>query len=58
MGTIKVDVHYYEDGNVRLLTTKPVQASLTSGSAAEIVKSNAALDEIDVDMRINPGTMY
>ena len=58
MGTIKVDVHYYEDGNVRLLTTKPIQASLTSGSAAEIVKSNAALDEIDVDMRINPGTMY
>ena len=44
MGTIKVDVHYYEDGNVRLLTTKPVQASLTSGSAAEIVKSIAGIE--------------
>lgn len=38
-GTIQVDVHYYEDGNVRLLTVKSVQASLNSGSAADIVKN-------------------
>lgn len=37
-GSIKVDVHYYEDGNVRLLTTKPVSASISSESAASIVR--------------------
>lgn len=39
IGTIQIDVHYYEDGNVRLLTMKPFQASLSNGSAADIVKS-------------------
>lgn len=37
-GSIKVDVHYYEDGNVRLLTTKPISASISSGSASTIVR--------------------
>ncbi|KAK3384466.1 F-actin-capping protein subunit alpha [Lasiosphaeria ovina] len=37
-GSIKVDVHYYEDGNVRLLTTKPVNSSVSSGSGASIAK--------------------
>jgi hypothetical protein len=37
-GSINVDVHYYEDGNVRLLTTKPVSASIPSASAASIVR--------------------
>jgi len=37
-GSIKVDVHYYEDGNVRLLTTKPVSASISSASATAIVR--------------------
>jgi capping protein alpha len=41
-GTIKVDVHYYEDGNVRLLTKKDVAASVSSASGAEIVKVLAA----------------
>ena len=33
-----MDVHYYEDGNVRLLTSKPLTASISSGSAAAIVR--------------------
>ncbi|KAH6713733.1 F-actin-capping protein-like protein subunit alpha-2 [Leptodontidium sp. MPI-SDFR-AT-0119] len=37
-GAIKVDVHYYEDGNVRLLTTKPVSTSISSASASTIVR--------------------
>ncbi|UPK91824.1 hypothetical protein LCI18_002759 [Fusarium solani-melongenae] len=37
-GSIKVDVHYYEDGNVRLLTNKPVSGSIPSGSGAGVVK--------------------
>jgi hypothetical protein len=44
-GHIQVDVHYYEDGNVRLLTNKPVQVSLSSGSAAEIVKTIAGIEK-------------
>ncbi|KAI0102310.1 subunits of heterodimeric actin filament capping protein Capz [Nemania sp. FL0031] len=41
-GSIKVDVHYYEDGNVRLLTNKPVTASVSSGTGAGICKEIAA----------------
>ncbi|OLN86254.1 F-actin-capping protein subunit alpha [Colletotrichum chlorophyti] len=37
-GSVKVDVHYYEDGNVRLLTSRPSQASVSSGTGAGIVK--------------------
>lgn len=37
-GSLKVDVHYYEDGNVRLLTTKPISASVSSASASTIVR--------------------
>ncbi|KAL2150741.1 hypothetical protein VTH82DRAFT_7304 [Thermothelomyces myriococcoides] len=37
-GSIKVDVHYYEDGNVRLLTNKPVTATVPSGTGAGIAK--------------------
>ncbi|KAJ4327021.1 F-actin-capping protein subunit alpha [Fusarium piperis] len=37
-GSIKVDVHYYEDGNVRLLTNKPVSGSIPSGNGAGVVK--------------------
>jgi hypothetical protein len=35
---VKVDVHYYEDGNVRLLTTKPISTSISSGSASTIIR--------------------
>ncbi|KAH7312403.1 2-oxoisovalerate dehydrogenase beta subunit [Stachybotrys elegans] len=37
-GSVKVDVHYYEDGNVRLLTDKPVTAQISSGTGAGIIK--------------------
>lgn len=37
-GSIKVDVHYYEDGNVRMLTNKAVAAAIPSGSGAGIAK--------------------
>jgi len=42
-GKIAVDVHYYEDGNVRLLTNKDVNSS-TSASVAEVVKAIAAAE--------------
>ncbi|KAI2474682.1 F-actin-capping protein [Pyrenophora tritici-repentis] len=42
-GAIKVDVHYYEDGNVRLLTTKEVNVSVGAGAgAAEVMRKVAA----------------
>lgn len=37
-GSVKVDVHYYEDGNVRLLTNKGVTATVSSGTGAGIAK--------------------
>ena len=38
-GEIKVDVHYYEDGNVRLSTKKEVDVTVsTSATAPEIVR--------------------
>ncbi|KAK3692837.1 putative F-actin-capping protein [Podospora appendiculata] len=37
-GAVKVDVHYYEDGNVRLLTNKPVAASVSSSTGSAIIR--------------------
>ncbi|KAF5590474.1 transketolase [Fusarium tjaetaba] len=37
-GSLKVDVHYYEDGNVRLLTNKPVSSTISSVNGTSIVK--------------------
>ncbi|KAF4449706.1 transketolase [Fusarium austroafricanum] len=37
-GALKVDVHYYEDGNVRLLTNKPISSTISSVNGAGIVK--------------------
>ncbi|KAL6897047.1 F-actin-capping protein subunit alpha [Trichoderma evansii] len=44
-GSIKVDVHYYEDGNVRLLTNKPTHASISSGTGAGIAKEIASTEK-------------
>ncbi|KAI5807433.1 F-actin-capping protein subunit alpha [Peziza echinospora] len=45
-GEIKVDVHYYEEGNVRLLTKKTVSESLkASASSSEITKTIAGLEK-------------
>src|SRR5690606_20235087 len=44
-GTIKVDVHYYEDGNVRLQTNKNVSESVSAGTAAAIVKTIASQEK-------------
>lgn len=40
-----MDVHYYEDGNVRLLTNKPVNASVSSGTGAGIAKEISAQEK-------------
>lgn len=46
MGSIKVDVHYYEDGNVRLLTDKSVSSTLSlNASASEIVRHIAVTEK-------------
>jgi capping protein (actin filament) muscle Z-line, alpha len=44
-GSIKVDVHYYEDGNVRLLTKKAVSSSVSSGTGAGICKEITAAEK-------------
>ncbi|RDW72114.1 subunit of heterodimeric actin filament capping protein Capz [Coleophoma crateriformis] len=40
-----VDVHYYEDGNVRLLTDKPVSTSVPSVSASTIAREIAVAEK-------------
>jgi capping protein (actin filament) muscle Z-line, alpha len=40
-GSLNVDVHYYEDGNVRLLTDKPISESLSGSSASDITRQIA-----------------
>lgn len=44
-GTIKVDVHYYEDGNVRLLTNKDVSVNVSGGSGSDVVRQIAAVEK-------------
>ncbi|KAF4974343.1 hypothetical protein FZEAL_8741 [Fusarium zealandicum] len=44
-GAIKVDVHYYEDGNVRLLTNKPVSGSIPSATGAGIIKEISSTEK-------------
>ena len=44
-GEVNLDVHYYEDGNVRMLTTKPVSLKLTSTSGSEVVRQIAVFEK-------------
>ncbi|MCJ1239700.1 F-actin-capping protein subunit alpha [Varicellaria rhodocarpa] len=44
-GTIHVDVHYYEDGNVRLSTTKPVNISSVGSEARDIIRQIATAEK-------------
>ena len=47
-GSIKVDVHYYEDGNVRMSTSKAVEVANASGADAvvrEIAKAENKFQE-------------
>ncbi len=45
-GAIRVDVHYYEDGNVRLLTNKPQTASVAGGATGTaLAREIAALEK-------------
>ncbi|CAK7201114.1 F-actin-capping protein subunit alpha [Sporothrix eucalyptigena] len=44
-GNIRVDVHYYEDGNVRLLTDKPQSATVSGGSGAALAREIASLEK-------------
>jgi capping protein alpha len=44
-GNVKVDVHYYEDGNVRLLTNKPITTQVSSGTGAGIAKEIASAEK-------------
>ncbi|KAL5343581.1 F-actin-capping protein subunit alpha [Aspergillus crustosus] len=43
-GNIHVDVHYYEDGNVSLNTTKPVSVSVPNASAESIISRIATVE--------------
>lgn len=42
---MKVDVHYYEDGNVRLLTNKPVSQTVSSSAATTIAREIATAEK-------------
>lgn len=44
-GTIHVNVHYYEDGNVALTTAKPVSMASTGSSASEIIRKIAGVEK-------------
>nr|CAD7259270.1 unnamed protein product [Timema shepardi] len=44
-GILKVQVHYYEDGNVQLVSSKEVKESVSTGTATELAKEVARLIE-------------
>lgn len=53
-GEIKVDVHYFEDGNVRLQTAKPIDIKVGNVTATEVVRQ-VALAEKKYQEELNKG---
>lgn len=46
LGNIRVDVHYYEDGNVRLTTSKQVpETKVNGGKAGDVVREIAKVEK-------------
>jgi capping protein alpha len=54
-GKINVDVHYYEDGNVRLLTSKSISLPVSSSSSAQDITKQIALAEKKYQEELNRG---
>ncbi|KAF2434362.1 F-actin-capping protein-like protein subunit alpha-1 [Tothia fuscella] len=54
-GRISVDVHYYEDGNVRLLTSKALDLKISSGADAGHVVKAIAVAEKKYQQELNRG---
>jgi len=54
-GDIMVDVHYYEDGNVRLITSKSLTLSVPSNPSAQDVTRQIALAEKKYQEELNRG---
>ncbi|KAF3917858.1 hypothetical protein ABW20_dc0106645 [Dactylellina cionopaga] len=44
-GSIAVDVHYYEDGNVRLVTEKSINENLRGSSSADITRAIGTIEK-------------
>ncbi|KAI4148916.1 MAG: hypothetical protein LQ340_004876 [Diploschistes diacapsis] len=54
-GTIKVDVHYYEDGNVRMSTNKNLSLPISSGASASDIVRQIAQAEKSYQEELNRG---
>ncbi|KAI5279479.1 F-actin-capping protein subunit alpha, partial [Ascosphaera aggregata] len=56
-GTISVAVHYYEDGNVSLKSSKPINLSVPSNPPSEVVVKKIAMAEKEQEEQLNEGFM-
>lgn len=54
-GSVKVDVHYYEDGNVRLMTSRPTTASVGAGATGASIAREVAAAERKYQEELNRG---
>merc|ERR1712047_36343 len=59
VGVLKVQVHYYEDGNVQLVSSKEVKESITLGNDAEAAKELVKLmEESETDYQTMSDTTF